>query len=86
MKTVPVKAFPNPTVAGWVSFELLNTNQHKDMELHCFNIFGKQVHKEKLYPHQGESRIDVNGWQAGIYMAVVYAEGMPVGRVKFVVR
>jgi len=86
LNTIPIKAFPNPSNTGSITLQYSNTEHHSEMELKCFNVFGKEVHKEKIYQHQGESRLNVHVWQKGIYLAIVYSDGRPVGRVKFVVR
>ena len=56
------------------------------MELRCFDIYGMLVHKEKVYRYQGESIVDIGSWRNGMYVAVVYSEGLPVGQCKFVVQ
>ncbi len=86
LKTIPTKAFPNPTTTGEITLEYENTEHHDNMELKCFDIYGRPVHKEKLYRHQGKSIVNVSGWQKGMYVAVVYSEGLPVGECKFVVQ
>ena len=86
LNTIYIKAYPNPSRAGQITFELQNTEHHQNMELRCFNIFGKQVHKEKLFQYQGESKMDVSSWKKGMYVAIVYSNGLPVGQCKFVVQ
>jgi hypothetical protein len=83
---IQIKAFPNPVNGNEVSFELKNTEHHQNMELRCYNVFGKEVHSEKIYRYQGESKVDIQNWQKGIYVAIVYSNGLPVGRCKFVMR
>jgi hypothetical protein len=86
LKTIPITAYPNPAREREVTFEFENTEYHQNMELRCFNVYGEPVHKEKVYKHQGESKINISNWQKGIYIAIVYSNGLPVGRCKFVVR
>ena len=86
LKTIPVKAYPNPSTTGMITLEYQNTRHHQNMELRCFNIFGEQVHKETIYPHQGKSVITISTWQKGIYLGLVYSNGQVVGKVKFVIR
>jgi len=43
------------------------------------------VHSEKIYRYQGKSIVDVEMWIPGLYMAVIYSNGLPAGRAKFVV-
>ena len=85
IQQIPVKAYPNPVNGGEITFEFGNTEHHKYMELQCFNIIGKKAHREKVYTGQGESKVDINGWSPGIYIAVIFSENRPVGRCKFVI-
>ena len=85
LETIPVKAYPNPATKGSITFEYENTEHHRNMELRCFDIFGKVAHKVKVYRYQGESKVDVGNWKKGMYVAVVYSNGFPVGECKFVV-
>ncbi|MCD4735206.1 MAG: T9SS type A sorting domain-containing protein [Bacteroidales bacterium] len=85
LQTIPIKAFPNPA-SDFITFAIENTEHHKYMELQCFNIIGKKVHREKVYTGQGESKVDINGWPQGIYIAVIFSENRPVGRCKFIVK
>ena len=80
-----------PIIRGTVStsevtLQLENTDIFKNIQLVCFNIFGKQVHKEKVYQHQGEAVIDVSHWKQGMYVILVYSEGKVVGETKIVVQ
>ncbi len=86
LKIIPVKAYPNPVTCNKITFEYENTEYHQNMELRCFNIYGKEIHKEKIYRYQGKSVVNVSNWQKGMYFAVVYSAGKAVGRCKFVVR
>jgi len=86
LKTIKMKAFPNPANTGEVTIQLSNTKQHNNMELKCFDVFGKLVDDEKIYQHQGEAKIDISNWKSGIYFTIIYSEGKPVGECKFVVR
>lgn len=86
LNSIPVKAYPNPAKDGSINFEFQNTEHHMDMELRCFDVFGKQVYSEKVYQFQGESKVNINHWNPGIYVALVYSEGKVVGQTKFIVR
>ena len=86
LNSIYIKAYPNPARAGQITFELQNTEHHQNMELRCFDVFGKQVHKEKVYQYQGESKVNVSSWKKGMYVAIVYSNGLPVGQCKFVVQ
>jgi len=85
LKTIPVKVFPNPA-KDQITLQFENTQYHTDILLQCFDILGRKIHKEKVYPYQGVSIIDVSDWNDGMYMAVVTGNGKVVGRCKFVVR
>jgi len=86
LNTIPIKAYPNPVNGNEVTFELQNTEHHKNMELKCFDVFGKDVYVEKVYQHQGVAKINISNWKSGIYFTIIYAEGKPIGECKFVVR
>ena len=86
LNTIPIKAYPNPVNGNEVTFELQNTQHHQNMELRCFNVFGKEVHSENVYQYQGESKINIQHWKQGMYVALVYSDGNVVGQAKFVVR
>jgi hypothetical protein len=93
INTIPIKAYPNPVSDGSITFEFENTEHLAPPSvppgggifLAIFDIFGKEMHEEKIYKHQGESIVNVQSWQKGIYFAVVYSNGLPVGKCKFVV-
>jgi len=86
LNTIPVKAYPNPVNGGEITFEFQNTQHHQNMELRCFDVFGVMVHEEKLYRHQGASKVEVQNWQPGMYIALVYSNGKVVGQTKFIVQ
>jgi hypothetical protein len=85
LETIPVKAFPNPAQEQ-ITFQYENTGHHTNILLHCFDLLGRKVHEEKIYPYQDASVVDVSGWNDGMYVAVVTSEGKVVGRCKFVIR
>ncbi|MBE9492319.1 MAG: hypothetical protein IMY70_05490 [Bacteroidetes bacterium] len=84
--TIVISAYPNPANKGTITLEFKNTEYFEDMELRCFDVFGEEVHEERVYPYQGESVVYVNGWGKGIYVGVVYSDGLPVGSCKFIIR
>ena len=86
IKTIPITAYPNPATEGSITFEFENTEHHQYMELKCIDIFGKAVHSEKVYRYQEESKLDVGTWGNGIYIGVVYSNGLAVGQCKFVIQ
>ncbi len=83
--SIVINAFPNPTSDGSVTLSFQNTEYFQNMELKCFDVFGKEVHTEKVYRHQGESEIDISQWMKGVYFVIVYSESKPIGECKFVV-
>jgi hypothetical protein len=86
IKTIPVKAYPNPVNGGEVTFEFENTEHHRNITLKCFNLMGKQFYETSIITGQQEAGTDVNHWPQGMYLAVVYGDGLVVGRCKFVVQ
>jgi len=85
-KIVIITAFPNPVIGNQITFEFQNTQHHQNMELRCFNVFCELVFEERVYPYQGESKVNVQSWNSGIYVSLVYSEGKVVGQTKFVVQ
>jgi len=85
LKTIPVTVFPNPG-KEMITLQFENTQYHTNILLQCFDLLGRKIHEEKVYPYQGVSIIDVSYWNDGMYMAVVTGNGKVVGRCKFVVR
>ena len=86
IKTIPIKVYPNPAMVGPVTFKFENTEHHRNIELRCFDVFGKLVHSETVYRYQGESKVNINNLNPGMYVALVYSEGKVVGQCKFVVK
>lgn len=86
IKKIPIKAYPNPVIEGSITFEYENTEHHQNMELRCFDIYGAEVYNERVFRYQGKSIVNVGSWGNGMYVAVVYSDGLPVGNCKFVVQ
>lgn len=84
LKVIAVTVFPNPA-KDKVTFGLENTEHHKHITLKCFYLLGKQVFETRIITGQKEAAADVSRWPQGMYVAVVYSEGLPVGECKFVV-
>ncbi|HPE58426.1 MAG TPA: T9SS type A sorting domain-containing protein [Bacteroidales bacterium] len=85
LNVIPITVFPNPA-KDKVTFGLENTEHHKNILLKCFNLLGKQAFETTILTGQKEAATDVNRWPQGMYVAVVYSEGLPVGECKFVVQ
>jgi hypothetical protein len=82
---ITISAFPNPAIDGSITLGFTNTKSFSDMELKCFDVFGKQVHSEKVYQNQGECKLNVSDWNKGVYVAIIYSNGITLGWCKFVV-
>ncbi len=82
---IPIRIFPNPANAQ-ITFALENTEHHRNIELRCFNLLGLQQHHARIISGQQQAAVNVSGWPPGMYVAVVYSNGKPVGRGKFVVQ
>ena len=85
LKTIPITVYPNPA-NDKVNFAMENTQHHKNITLKCFNLIGKQVFEIPVITGQKETSTVVSTWPQGMYVAVVYSEGLPVGQCKFVVQ
>lgn len=83
-KTIPIKTYPNPA-KDRITFALENTDKHHKISLECYDIFGRQLHEQKIYTGQLEAEADVSEWGKGIYIVVVKSNGKVVGKTKFVV-
>ncbi|MDP2424646.1 MAG: T9SS type A sorting domain-containing protein, partial [Bacteroidales bacterium] len=85
IRTIPITAYPNPATDN-ITFAFENTEHHKNIVLKCYNLLGRQQYETHIAKGQKESTTHVSSWPAGMYVAVVYSEGRPVGRMKFVVQ
>jgi len=82
---IPITFYPNPA-KDHITFALENTEHHRNIELRCFNLLGMQQHQSKILRGQQQATANVNAWPPGMYVVVVYSDGRPVGRGKFVVQ
>ncbi len=85
ISNIPVSIYPNPAT-DQITFALENTEHHRNIELRCFNLLGLQQHHASINSGQTQSPANVSGWPPGMYVAVVYSNGKPLGRGKFVVQ
>jgi hypothetical protein len=85
LQSIPIKASPNPTNIGEVLLEMENTGLYSNMQLEVFDVFGKQIHHEKVYPYQGATRLDVSNWPTGMYIITIFSNGQVKGKCKVVV-
>jgi len=85
LKTIPIKAYPNPINGNEITFEFENTEHHLNMELRIYNIFGSEISKQKIYYSQLATEMNITTWPAGMYLAVIFSNGGVVGKSKFVV-
>mgnify|MGYP002619783637 CR=1 FL=1 len=81
---IPITIYPNPA-KDHVTFALENTEHHRNIELRCFNLLGVQQHQTTILRGQQQTTANLSNWPPGMYVVVVYSDGMPVGRGKFVV-
>ena len=81
---IPITAFPNPVKEDAITLEFENTEHHANMELRCYDSYGRQCHSQKIYKGQQQTRLDVSDWSTGIYIAIIYSNGGVRGKVKFV--
>ncbi|MEZ5082404.1 MAG: T9SS type A sorting domain-containing protein [Bacteroidales bacterium] len=86
LQSVNITAFPNPAKKSDITLSFTNTEHFENMELRFFDVFGKKVHSQKIYKYQGESKVNIQNWKTGIYVALVYSGGRVVGKTKFVVQ
>jgi hypothetical protein len=86
IRWIPITAYPNPVTEGKLTMEFENTQHHQNMELHCYDNFGRLIHSRKIYNGQQDTVLDVSTWPPGIYIAVVYSDGSARGKAKFEVR
>jgi len=82
---IPVTAYPNPAETE-ITLAFQNTEHHNNMLLECYNLFGQRVHSEKVYKGQQKTKLSVEQWQSGLYIAVVKSDGRVAGQVRFVKR
>jgi hypothetical protein len=85
IRWIPITAYPNPVKNGKLNLEFQNTKHHQNMELRCYDNYGRQIHSQKIYKAQQDTELDVSAWSKGVYVAVIYSNGGARGKVKFVV-
>jgi hypothetical protein len=83
--TIPITAYPNPAETE-INLAFQNTEHHTNMMLECYNIYGQNVHSEKIWKGQQKTTIDLSNWAKGLYFAVVKSEGKVAGTGRFVRR
>jgi len=84
LQSIPLKASPNPSSTGEILLEMENTGLYTNMELKVYDVYGKQIHSEKVYPHQGATRLDISQWPSGMYIVIIYSSGKITGKSKFI--
>jgi hypothetical protein len=85
VQTIVVTAYPNPAETE-ITLAFQNTEHHNNMLLECYNLFGQRVHSEKIYKGQQKTKLSIEQWQSGLYIAVVKSDGRVAGQVRFVRR
>jgi hypothetical protein len=86
LQGITITASPNPSNTGEVLLEYENTKSFTQLELLVSNVYGKLIYREAILSRQGATRLYTDTWPAGLYVAVVYANGNTRGKVKFVVQ
>jgi hypothetical protein len=69
VQTIVVTAYPNPAETE-ITLAFQNTEHHNNMLLECYNLFGQRVHSEKVYKGQQKTKLSIEQWQSGLYIAV----------------
>jgi len=85
LQTIPLTASPNPTNTGEVLLEMENTSLYNNLDLKVFDVFGNEVHTQKVWPRQGAALLDVSAWGRGIYVAAIFSHSEMKGKCKIVV-
>lgn len=85
-KKIHITAIPNPATTGEVTLQFENTDIFNNLQLKCYNVFGKLVHNEKVYRNQGETKLNIENWDRGIYFAMVFSNNKIIGQTKFIIR
>ncbi len=76
-----LRAWPNPATAA---LHLDWTGTAADA-LQVYDLLGRLHLQESLPPGLPETRLDVSGWPAGLYVVRLLRQGRPVARVKVLV-
>ena len=87
--------YPNPS-QSFINFGLKHTScrlqvaglsraKSRDCRFEIFDLFGRKVDEIVVPPLQETVRMDVSGWNTGVYVAVLWGKDGIVGREKFVV-
>jgi hypothetical protein len=82
--TIPITAYPNPAETE-ITLAFQNTEHHTNMLLECYSIYGQKVHSEKILKGQQQTKLNINSWKNGLYIAVVKSNGNVVGKSRFVI-
>jgi len=79
-----ITIYPSPA-KDHLNFTFKYTQLYQNLELKCFNMLGLQ--QSETISLKGWQQISLNtiNWQPGIYIGVLYSEGKPVGKEKFIV-
>lgn len=83
---IALEIYPNPVHDGLITFRYPKTDNHRIVELRCFNLYGGEIYYEKINQFQERSIVESNAWSNGIYFAIIYSENGPVDMTKFIIR
>ncbi len=78
-----MSVYPNPA-SSRVRVEI-NKVKHVVRELRVVTITGQTVYSAKIAPGQANATVDVNGWNEGLYLFILYEHGLPVETEKVLV-
>jgi hypothetical protein len=82
--TIPITAYPNPAETE-ITLAFENTEHHSNIMLVCYNIYGQKVYSEKIWKGQQQTKLNINSWNNGLYIAVLKSNGKVAGKSRFVV-
>lgn len=83
---IRLTAIPNPADQGTITFSIYNPGKYPGLELRCFNIFGQLIFQDGVKATQERLQVDVQGWEPGLYLGLIYSENEATGKIKFLIR
>ncbi len=81
--TIPFIMYPNPA-KDQINLSFENTEHHNNIQLFCYDIYGRLLHQEEIFSGQSEKELDISSWGRGMYVAVITSNCKFVGKGKFV--
>lgn len=77
---------PNPATSGTIIIEVLEYNVRNNSEITIFDSFGTTVFTDEYIKTPEKIIVDISVWPSGMYLAVLYENGKPIGMEKIMVR